>query len=322
MQRVFSTISNLLNRPYMAYTTGWHNLSLIIGSSIFIFTFLFIFEPFTIYTITDAAYKLQLILGFTVVPPCCVIFMIEIMGRIFPKVYQEKGWTVRSEILFVMSLILLITIGNYMVSILMHSDKITMNISSFFKMLFYTATISFFPAVAFVWFRYYQLTQKYSRPAQVFLRPDIETTTPSDDNEQIQPEIPILPSLNGAPKNLVTTLTLVAENGKDKIQVLPQQLCYIEADDNYVTVAYLRGGQLRKELLRSSLARVEAQIKEQIEGQVPCLHIRRCHRSYMVNLEKVQRVSGNAQGYKLHLLQVDEALPVSRNYAKEVVLSA
>jgi DNA-binding LytR/AlgR family response regulator len=109
-------------------------------------------------------------------------------------------------------------------------------------------------------------------------------------------------------------LTLIAENGKDKIQLTPQALCYIEADDNYVTVVYQEQGKLKKELLRSSLTKIESQISVS--------HIRRCHRSYLVNLQKVYRVSGNAQGYKLHLWQIETPLPVSRGYAKQVIQSA
>jgi hypothetical protein len=292
---MFYQLKIWLKQPYMAYTTGWHNWPLVVGSSVFIFTFLYIFEPFTIYTITDPVYKLRLILGFTVGPPFCVLFMIEVLGRIFPKIYQEKGWTVGSEILFVMGLILLIAICNFINIVLQDSDKIPANAKGFFLMVLYTAIISFFPAVAFVWFRYYRLTQQYNRPAQVV-------------EESITPNLITETTPNPA------ILTLIAENGKDKIQLTPQALCYIEADDNYVTVVYQEQGKLKKELLRSSLTKIESQISVS--------HIRRCHRSYLVNLQKVYRVSGNAQGYKLHLWQIETPLPVSRGYAKQVIQSA
>ncbi len=293
-------INNWLCQPYVAYTTGWHNLPLVVGSSVFIFLFLYIFEPFQIYTITDSSYKLRLILGYTLVPPFCVLFMIEVLGRIFPKVYHEKGWTVGSEIMFVMGLVLLLAIGNFANSVLQNSDKIPATTGGFFSMLFYTGVISFFPAVAFVWFRHYRLNQYYGRPVQVIAEESLSST----ESKETEFETSVNESI----------LSLVAENGKDKLMILPRHLCYIEADDNYITVVFQEGQKLRKELLRSSLGR--------IESQITASYIRRCHRSYMVNLQKVYRVSGNAQGYKLHLWQVAEPLPVSRSYAKQVVLSA
>ncbi len=292
-------LTNWLSQPYIAYTTGWHNLPLVVGSSVFIFLFLSIFEPFQIYTITDSSYKWRLILGYTLVPPLCVLFMIEVLGRIFPKVYHEKGWTVASEIMFVMGLILLLSMGNFANSVLQNSDKIPATTTGFLSMFFYTGVISFFPAVAFVWFRYHRLNRFYGRPAQVI----VEEVVTSSASGELLSELSVEESI----------LTLIAENGKDKLMILPQQLCYIEADDNYVTVVFQEEQKIRKELLRSSLGR--------IESQITVSHIRRCHRSYMVNLQKVYRVSGNAQGYKLHLWQVAEPLPVSRGYAKQVILS-
>jgi DNA-binding LytR/AlgR family response regulator len=44
----------------------------------------------------------------------------------------------------------------------------------------------------------------------------------------------------------------------------------------------------------------------------------RCHRMYLVNLQRVISVSGNAQGLKLQLDGLEEAIPVSRNLTETV----
>ena len=46
----------------------------------------------------------------------------------------------------------------------------------------------------------------------------------------------------------------------------------------------------------------------------------RCHRTYLVNLDRVGHVSGNAQGYKLHLEGIDNLVPVSRSLNEEINL--
>lgn len=63
-------------------------------------------------------------------------------------------------------------------------------------------------------------------------------------------------------------------------------------------------------MLRSSLSRLE----NQLEGQ----NIVRCHRSFIVNLDKVEKVTGNAQGYKLHLETPELVVPVARKYSEIV----
>jgi DNA-binding LytR/AlgR family response regulator len=44
--------------------------------------------------------------------------------------------------------------------------------------------------------------------------------------------------------------------------------------------------------------------------------IYKTHRSYLVNLNYVEHVTGNAQGYKLHLNSHEEKIPVARNSIK------
>jgi DNA-binding LytR/AlgR family response regulator len=45
----------------------------------------------------------------------------------------------------------------------------------------------------------------------------------------------------------------------------------------------------------------------------------RCHRSYLVNLNYIRHISGNATGYKLHLEGVNDLIPVSRNLNNEII---
>jgi len=83
---------------------------------------------------------------------------------------------------------------------------------------------------------------------------------------------------------------------------------YAEAADNYVKVFY-RGQP--QELIRSSLK----QLEEQFKGSH---RIFRCHRTYLVNLDQVVHISGNAQGYKLHLEGVEQVIPVSRSLNEQI----
>ena len=72
----------------------------------------------------------------------------------------------------------------------------------------------------------------------------------------------------------------------------------------------MKDEQLFKEIIRSSLTR--------LEGQIQIKSIVRCHRSFIVNLDKVIKVSGNAQGFKLHLEGTDFMVPVARKYSEIV----
>jgi DNA-binding LytR/AlgR family response regulator len=107
---------------------------------------------------------------------------------------------------------------------------------------------------------------------------------------------------------------LVAENEKDKVSISVCDLLFIESADNYSLVCFRTVGKIDKVMLRSSLTRLESQLRMQSIQQV-----KRCHRSYLVNLSQVQNMSGNAQGYRLHFTDIKTPVLVSRGYATDVL---
>jgi DNA-binding LytR/AlgR family response regulator len=100
-------------------------------------------------------------------------------------------------------------------------------------------------------------------------------------------------------------LFLEAENGKDYLQIPLDGLLFIASADNYVEVYWESEGMEQKELLRNTLKNLSRELTTHSQ-------LFRCHRSYLVNLEKVEKVTGNSQGYKLHI--GSHVIPVSRNH--------
>jgi len=44
----------------------------------------------------------------------------------------------------------------------------------------------------------------------------------------------------------------------------------------------------------------------------------KCHRSYLVNINYIDKVEGNSQGYKLYLENVPTPIPVSKIFAQKL----
>jgi len=97
-----------------------------------------------------------------------------------------------------------------------------------------------------------------------------------------------------------------------RLSVKQEDLLYLEAADNYVSVHYLHRDKLKKFMVRNSMKSYEEQFNDS--------NIVRCHRSYMVNLEKVKIIRKEKDG--LHLeLDTDPhiSLLVSKTYVKGVM---
>jgi len=103
---------------------------------------------------------------------------------------------------------------------------------------------------------------------------------------------------------------LVAENGKDVLTLPLARILFLAAEENYVAVHHLEEKSQRV-LIRSSLTRIERQVRP----FHPLLF--RCHRGYIVNIQAIASVSGNAQGFQLRFEQTDTTVPVSRRYMGE-----
>ena len=105
--------------------------------------------------------------------------------------------------------------------------------------------------------------------------------------------------------------TLVAfpdEKGDLKISITLENLLYIESADNYATIYYLNKSKQSHFLLRNSLKWME----ENLTKDTPLV---RCHRSYIVNMDKVKILKKVKGGIVLELdAENTPDIPVSKTY--------
>ena len=83
------------------------------------------------------------------------------------------------------------------------------------------------------------------------------------------------------------------EKGELRLSVMQQDLLYLEAADNYVSIHYLYSARARKFMIRNSMRNFEEQFRD--------TNIIRCHRSYMVNLDKVRIIRKEKDGLHLEI---------------------
>lgn len=107
-----------------------------------------------------------------------------------------------------------------------------------------------------------------------------------------------------------TALTIYSDTS-ETLSLKVADLLFVEADDNYSTFYWMNGHGLEKHMLRINLKNVESQLNNSFTL--------RCHRSFIVNINKIGHVSGNTNGYKLSIRDTDLSVPLSRSKGKEVM---
>lgn len=114
-------------------------------------------------------------------------------------------------------------------------------------------------------------------------------------------------------RNGIQKVTLYDNSGVMKLSVSLENLYYIESDDNYVIVWYTDSkGAMKKYMIRCRLKTIE----ESFKGS----SLVRCHRKYIVNMDKVKVLRKEKDGYELDL--ENDAIPpisITRTYADNVL---
>ncbi|MBC3540689.1 LytR/AlgR family response regulator transcription factor [Rufibacter sediminis] len=278
---------SFLRQPYplSELTLSKSLLHSVLFGAIIAFT-LIVFQPFGSYNWHHPS-KNPILAGYGVVAAVSVFLNFYAFRRMLPWLFREPAWSVGKEIVWNLAHFgtggFLCTVYGSLAGVMPFS------LDQILYMSFIAFLMGLVPAILLVMINYVYLLQKY-RPLE-----------PTGKKEAPAPEV-------SRPEE--NDLTLLAENGKDSLRLLARDLLFIEASDNYCTVFHVEDGKLQKALLRSSLSRLENQITH------PAML--RCHRSYLVNLNRVQTVSGNAQGYKLHFEGTDQLVPVARSYSGRV----
>lgn len=125
----------------------------------------------------------------------------------------------------------------------------------------------------------------------------------------------LIAALKGGGTSIGVPKVMIAfkdEKGSMRISIKAADLLYMQGSDNYVTIFYNKGDKATKFMLRNSLKRIETNLTG--------TKITRCHRSYMVNIDKVKLVRKDKDGLIIELDSSDGIeIPVSKTYANDIL---
>lgn len=258
-----------------------NRITLIAFCSVFSFLFMYIFLPFNINMWYEGQHLplLPLFLIFTL----CGVVVMCITQFLLVKLKWRRKLTNATYGCWFVGEILLVSLVVTIVDVCV-TDTFFFTWTEFINTLRYTALILPLPyCIALLWFftreKMAQLKNLETVPA-----PFVQTAKPDD-----------------------SCILIRDEHDKPVLTLHPARLLLMKAEDNYVQIFYLSGNTICKELVRTSLKKLEATL--------PGNSFVRAHRSYLVNLTKVVLFKKNAKGHYLELDGLHEmAVPVSATF--------
>ncbi len=103
------------------------------------------------------------------------------------------------------------------------------------------------------------------------------------------------------------------EKGELKISIALDHLIFVDSADNYITIHYLNKSKMSQFILRNSLKWMEENLAKDNA-------LVRCHRSYIVNLDKVKVMRKTKDGIFLELDALNTPdIPVSKTFYPKVI---
>lgn len=256
-----------------------------LGVGGFIFLFLFLFQPFGIATVPKNTFGVCA--GFGLIT-FAISLLFELFIRFVLKIDKEvPSWTLGKWIISTSILISLIAVANHLYLMWLYPEG-PFQVENLIYSFIATFSVGIFPVIFAGLFNQLRYLKRNLKQAQEI---------------QVRDGLELLEH--------TALLELPSANKKQNIQMSLQELLFIEAMQNYVLVYAFKEGELEKQIIRNTIS--------QLENSLPEIHFYRCHRSYLVNLNQIHEVEGNAQGLKLFFRQTaDLSIPVSRNKIKEL----
>ena len=259
---------------------------------LFTFIFLFIFRPFYLSLFIDIIFEYTLLIG--ILSFIGSFLMLCIPPILFKEYFNEDNWTVGRNLL-------IIIIGNIFVGSLIWSSCELLNEPYNLKkislpiFIVYTFLVSSFPLVFFLFINEKKIREKRIKRAQEI-----------NKHNQIK--------LEASTKKLAPKVEIFSDNKKESICFLVEDLVYITSQGNYASFFLKKDRDLKEKILRVTLNKINIILEEYPK-------VIRCHKSYIININYINEISGNARGYVLKSNFSPLDIPVSRNFSKESLQS-
>ncbi len=277
-------IVKFLKSPFPFAEDPYRKWGIILGVGFFVWFFLKIFQPFGLYDL-EIQHKDIFFIGYGLLSSLVLFVMFYVFPKLFPAVFSERKWTLGKHLLWLMVMLFLIGVGNFIYSCSIGIFVCSSN--AFLLFQFYTLVIGLFPVVGLTVLTLQALKARYASEANDISRRRFKQKPETSPEREIT-----LRSASVSEEQLVFQKT---------------ELYGIAADGNYIRVYLKSETSIKQKIMRKTL-------KETEDDFARIDDILRVHRSYLVNLGEVKRVSGNAQGLMLHFDNPDITIPVSRKF--------
>ena len=276
-------MKSFLTRTYpFKQSPHWLRDSIVYG--VVIWAILFVLQPFGFSMYRGSKFLVAALFGL-VTSGCYAVYGLSVVRTLHARV---KPWRIWHQAFTVLGLILFIAVCNFILFSFIFNYPITLQF--FLAFLYWTMIIGIIITTL-------AIVIDYNRN----LRDRMEELLSNTTEEQ---------------KDISITISDHNVRGND-LTIPINDLLYIEAQKNNVSVCFVKDGKLQTTEIHTTLTAVAEELKDYE-------NIFQCHRSFIVNVNNITSARGNSNGYQLTLGKATgrrdsgntcpAIIPVSRSY--------
>lgn len=257
------------------------NVKLVFFIGLGVLGFLALFQPINLvpYTRNEIVYFVG---GTTVITFLVLVFNIIILPSLFPKLFYHKNKSFIRDLFWNIWILVSLSLANLFL----------------FINLFGLSSIT------------YDIVTQISLLGLIPLTVLIITNHFRSLRAQLRQEKALNQSLMKEKKQDIQFVHFESEYKNDNLIVNPESIVLIKAADNYIEVFFESEGDIKNQLIRSSLVKAETLLAD-----YP--NIIRTQRSYIVNVKQIKDIQNSSDGYKLLFKKADLVAYVSQKYVTD-----
>ncbi len=282
-----------LRKPFPFYETLKQKIVTPLVFGFFIMFFLGAFNPFPhsdllfVHFINVFAYGF---ITFFVIAICNIL-----MPFFFPHIFNPEKWNILKTILYTLFVIISIGLANGFFAFHFDNDTHNTNLYSVITVVLKkTLAIGFLPSIIFIFYMEKRFYKKHHLNAMKTLE-ELNILKPNFPNEH-------------------QIISISSPSTKDQLKFTLENLYCIRAEGNYCMFFLRNEHSVEQKMIRCSLKAIEKKFTN-LES------VFRCHKSFIVNLDKVTEIKGNAKGYFFYIEALPFDIPGSRSLSKSLIKS-
>jgi hypothetical protein len=270
-----------LKKPYPFNDDLKHNTKIIFFISMGVFLFLFLFQPLEIVSLENKE-KYYLVIGFGIITFLSLSLNLLILPSLFSRILNGSSWNVKKEIFW--DIWILFTVG---VGYFLYYKALGLMVFGF-DTIITMILIAVVPTSVLIVFNRNRL-----------LRSNLKSA--NELNKKLK-------EFKSLPDKLVH---FVSDYQKDNLSIKVSLILFVRSANNYIEVFWKEELGIKSQMIRCSLTKAEEILKDY-------KFIFKCQRSYLANVNYIDKIEGSQQGYRLFFDKIDFPIPVSKNYADKL----